>query len=97
MILMGDCLLSLNRPSLFRVSKADKAEEQFHASFMHDVGKSFQRFFVELDIYVKLTAIRTGLIYTYIYTRRNLNKKMTDLELHGMMHQIYDNFWTYDL
>ena len=97
MILMGDCLLSLNRPSLFSVSKANKEEEQLHASFMHDVGKSFQRFLAELDVYVKLTAIRTGEIYTYIYTRRNLNKKITDLELHGIMHQIYGDFLTYDL
>ena len=40
MILMGDCLLSLNRPSLFSVSKANKEEEQLQASFMHDVGKA---------------------------------------------------------
>ena len=94
MILMGDCVLSLDRPSLFSVSKANKAEEQLHASFMHDVGKSFQRFLAELNIYVKLTVIRTGGIYTYIYKRRNLNKEMTDLELHGIMHQIYGDFFT---
>ena len=57
--LVCDCLLSRNRPSLFRVFKATKAEEQFHASFMHDIGKNFhlQRFLAELDIYVKLTTI----------------------------------------
>ena len=97
MILMGDCLLPLNRPSLFSVSKANKEGEQLHASFMHDVDKSFQRFLAELDTYIKLTAIRTGEIYTYIYKRRNLNKKMTDLELYGIMHQIYGDFLTYDL
>ena len=95
--MLGDCLLSLNRTSLFSVSKANKEEEQFYAGFMHDVGKSFQRFLAELDIYVKLTATRTGGIYTYIYTGGNLNKKMTDLELHGIMHQIYGDFLTYDL
>ena len=61
--LVCDCLLSPDQPSLFKVFEATKTEEQFHAmhgSFMHDVGKSFQRFLAELDIYVKLTAIRTG-------------------------------------
>ena len=37
-------------------------------------------------------------MHTGIYTQgRNLNKKMTDLELHGIMHQIYGDLLTYDL
>ena len=87
MILKGDCLLSPHQPSLFSVSKANKEEEQSHASFMHDVGKSFERFLAELDIYVKLTAIGKDEIDTDLHTKRNLNMKMIDLTLHGIIHQ----------
>ena len=79
--------------SLIRVCKPTNEERQFHGSFIHDVGKSFQIFLVALDIYVKLMIIRTAWIYTHICTERNLNKELTCLELHGIMHQIYDNFY----
>ena len=97
MILKGDCLLSLNQPSLFSVSKANKEEEQLHASFMHDVSKSFQRFLAEPDIYVKLTVIGTDEIDTYLHTRRNLNMEMIDLTLQGIIHRVQGNFLPFDL
>ena len=59
MTLKGDCLLSPNQSSQTSVPKATKEEEQLHAVFMHDAGKSFQRFLVELDIYIRLTVIVT--------------------------------------
>ena len=78
MTLKGDCLLSPNQSSQTSVSKATKEEKQLHAGFMHDIGKSFQRFLAELDIYVRLTVIVTDELDTYVHTKRNLDMEPID-------------------
>ena len=87
MTLKADCLLSPNQSSQTNVSKAIKEEEQLHAVLMHDVGKGFQRFLVELDIYVKLTVIVTDETDIYVHTKRNLDMEIVDWRLQGIIHQ----------
>ena len=67
MILKGDSLLSPNQPSLIGVSKANKEEEQSHASFMHDVGKASKGFWWNWTFTLNLQLLeQMKLIHIYI-------------------------------